>query len=237
MINRINNLIESEYKSEITINKTKLELLQEQINPHLLYNTLSTISYISKKSNQTEIMEVTNNLIIFYRGILNGGRIVSTLRAEIDMAKRYCEIIKFVYNLDVEVVFDIDEEILNYYSIKLFLQPIVENSIIHGVRTAVSGVIIVSTKVMGDNIQFIVSDNGVGMNEEKLSYLRSLARTGSEDKGYGLSNVIRRINLFFGSDYGLDIESTLGIGTTTVIKIPKLTEPEINSLLEKKYLL
>ena len=236
MIGRINNLIESEYKSKITISKTKLELLQEQINPHLLYNTLSTISYISKKSSQSEIMNVSNNLIIFYRGILNGGKIISNLGAEIDMAKRYCEIMKFVYNLNIEVNFDIDEEILDCYSIKLFLQPIVENSIIHGVRTVESGTVTVSTKVLNGDIQFIVSDNGVGISEENLSYLRSLAKNGTGDKGYGLSNVIGRIKLFYGNGYGMDIESAPGRGTTTVITIPKLTEAEIHSLLEGKYL-
>lgn len=231
MVFRLNQLIENDYKSQIAVNRTKFELLQEQINPHLLYNTLSTISYNAKKSNQTETMEIANNLINFYRGILNDGRLACCIRSEIEMIKRYVEIMKFVYRLDTEVVYELDEEALDYYSIKLILQPIVENAILHGVRTAESGTVVISSRILENALQFIVSDNGVGMPEEKLVCLRAAQKGGAGEKGYGLTNVMNRIDLFFGSGYGVEINSSPDMGTTVCVTVPKLTREEIDGLL------
>ncbi len=233
MIDRINNLIESQYKSKIIINQTKFEQLQEQINPHMLYNTLSMIGLTAKQAKQQGILEVTNNLISFYRGILNRGRIISSLRAEVEMVKRYLDIMRFVYDLDINAVFDIDDSILDYYSIKLFLQPIVENSIIHGIRPKKEGNLIITAEEYEDGIMFVVSDDGVGMDEETV---KRLVRT-PDEKGYGVSNVIKRIDLFFGSRYGVKIASTPGAGTEVTITIPKLTEEQIQGMLKDRYML
>lgn len=237
MIERINALIENDYKSKIFTNKTKLELLQEQINPHLLYNTLSMIGSIARKSDQTEVLDVANNLINFYKSILNKGKIISSLRSEIEMVKRYIDIMRFVYNLDIEVSIDIDEEILNYYSIKLFLQPIVENAIVHGIKPNKSGILFISGKENDNYLEFTVLDDGVGMEEDVKKYLNSVLNNNEEDKGYGLSNVIKRINLFFGDEYGVEIKSNYGEGTSITVKIPKFTEGKIKKIFENKYLL
>lgn len=236
MIKRINELIEKEYISRIVINKTKFELLQEQINPHMLYNTLSMIGYTAKKVNQHEIVDTTNSLISFYRGILNEGRIVSSLRSEINMIKRYVDIARFVYTLDIDIEYNIDEEILDYYSIKLFLQPIVENSIIHGIRPLKSGSIVICSKVVDDRIYFTVSDSGIGISEEEVKYLNSLGRGEISNKSYGLSNVVYRIKLFFGDSYGVKFDSSPEEGTTVEIVIPKLTEEQIKYIIDDKYL-
>lgn len=237
MIDRLNRLIENEYKSKIIVNQTKLELLQEQINPHLLYNTLSMIGMTARKSDQLELLHVINNLINFYRGILNKGKMISNLQAEVDMVKWYIEIIRFVYGLDIDTEFEIEEEILGFYSIKLFLQPIVENAIIHGIRPNKSGVLMITGEQTGSGLRFTVADNGVGMEEDMVEYLYSNVREHNRDKGYGVSNVIKRIKLFFGDEYGVEIKSRKGVGTTVTVTIPKLTSEEITRLFEDRYLI
>lgn len=236
MLERINNLIENEYKSKITISKTRLELLQEQINPHMLYNTLSMISMISRDSGREDILNVTNSLIGFYKGILNRGKIVCSLREEFNMVKMYIEIMKFVYRIDIDCILEIDDSINEYYSIKLLLQPIVENAIVHGLRPKNGGMLFISARETDMGIELVVSDNGTGMSEEVKDYLNSILERDELDKSYGLGNVIKRINLFFGASYGVSIDSSPISGTTVSMTMPKLTEKEIKLLLESRYL-
>lgn len=233
MIMSINNLIENNYKAKVVVNQTKLELLQEQINPHLLYNTLSVISMIAKNSNSTDIFNVTDNLINFYKGILNMGIIYSSLGSEIDMVKRYVDIMKYVYRLDMEVIYDFDKEINDYYSIKLFLQPIVENAIVHGIKPAKIGTINIIGEKEQECIKFVISDDGIGMDKETLDAITDMDK--NIRKGYGLSNVIRRIKLFFGDGYGVSIESQKGIGTVVEVKIPIFTKKEVEEYLNKEF--
>ena len=237
MIQRINNLIENEYRAKININKTKLELLQEQINPHMLYNTLLTISATAKNTGSNDILNVTNSLIGFYKGILNKGKVTASLREEINMVKLYLEIIGFVYPMELDCTFEIDDNILKYYSIKLLLQPVVENAIIHGLRPNNGGMLFISGRAIDDSIEFIVADNGVGIPEDVQKYLNSALEREDIDKSYGLGNVIKRIGLFFGKDYGMKIESSIGMGTTVTFTVPKLSEEDIKQLLKSKYLL
>lgn len=231
MIVRINTLIHNEYKTKIIANKIRLELLQEQINPHMLYNSLSMIGMIAGKANHTEILNVSNHLINFYKGILNKGKIVSSLRSEIEMVERYIEIMKFVYRLDIDTIIDVDEGILDYYSIKLILQPIVENSIMHGIRPKGGGTIVISGKVINDRIEVIVSDDGIGMERSVMESLRSTLRNGNDDRGYGLGNVIKRINLYYGDSYGVNFEDTPGGGVTVTASIPIITQEEMQLFL------
>jgi two-component system sensor histidine kinase YesM len=236
MVKQIHQLIEVEYKSKILLNHTKFELLQEQINPHLHYNTLAMIASLAKKSNQTEIYEVTKHLIDFYKGMLNKGRIISSLSAEMEMIRHYIEITKFVYSLDIEVIFEVEEDILHYYSIKLLLQPLVENAILHGIMPLKKGTIMICGRELADGIELSVSDDGTGMPEHMMSYIRNLSDHKETEKGYGLTNVIRRFHLFFGESYKIQCESAPGMGTTFVVKIPKFTEEQIKEFLQQKYL-
>lgn len=236
MLSRINDLIDKEYKAKIIVNNTKLELLQEQINPHMLYNTLSMISLVSEETGQSEILKVSNSLIGFYKGILNRGKIISTLGEEINMVKKYVEIMMFVNKMEIECIIDIDKALFKFYTMKLLLQPVVENSIIHGLRQVEGGILFIGGKETETGIELIVSDNGLGIEEETIKYLNSILENEDFNKSYGIGNVIKRINLFFGTNYGLKIESSPSSGTTVFINIPKLTENEIKALLKSKYL-
>ncbi len=232
MIQRINDLIENEYKWKLSVNKIYVELLQEQINPHMLYNSLTMIGVLARKSNNTEISETANNLINFYKGVLNKGQIASSVKSEIDMVVNYIDIIKLVYNLDIETILEIDDRIMNFYSIKLFLQPIVENAVIHGIKPVKAGIILIRGEIKGDRLQFSVSDNGIGMDKDELQNLRTSIKNGNVNMGYGMSNVAKRIKLFFGDKYDIDVKETIGGGTTVVINIPALKKDEVIKLIE-----
>jgi sensor histidine kinase YesM len=237
MVVRVNNLIQNEFRSKIVVNKVKLELLQEQINPHLLYNTLSLISMVSKEDGQREILNVTNSLIAFYKGILSRGKIITSIRDEVAMVNHYIEIMRTVYQLDIECYLDIDECVYDCYTIKLLLQPVVENSILHGLREKGGGQIFISGAICDDVVEFIVTDNGVGMPEEIKNVLNSILDVEQMDKSYGLANVIKRVDLFWGRSYGVTVESMPEMGTTVILRIPKLDEAEISRRLESKYLI
>lgn len=230
MLERINELIENEYKLELYMNQTRLELLQEQINPHMLYNTLSTISMISKQSGALDILNVTNNLIVFYKGILSTGKLVTSISDEITMIDMYVEIMKFVYKIDIDLIYELDKEILSFYSLKLILQPIVENAVVHGLRPVNGGIIIISGHRLNNKLYFEISDSGVGIPDDIKGYLSSSLGKGVKEKGYGLSNVARRINLFFGDEYVMRIESNVGCGTKVSLSVPVLNKEENDKL-------
>jgi two-component system, sensor histidine kinase YesM len=235
MLNRINDLIEKEYKLTLHVNQTRLELLQEQINPHMLYNTLSMISLVSRQSGEMDILNVSNNLIGFYRGILSKGEIITCIKDEIAMIKMYIEIIKFVYKIDIILSCELDDEILSLYSLKLILQPLVENAIIHGLRPVNGGMIIISGRILGDSICFDISDSGVGIPDDIKKNINLSLNGGTNEKSYGLSNVAKRLNIFFGDAYGISIDSHEGCGTKISISVPALNKDQIDKLLYEKF--
>jgi two-component system, sensor histidine kinase YesM len=236
MVEKINDLIYNEYKSKIIVNQTKFEMLQEQINPHLLYNTLSMICYISKKNNQADALNISQNLINFYKGVLSKGKVITPISSELDMIRYYIEITRFVYNLDLDVLIDVEEKIRSCYSIKLFLQPIVENAIVHGIRPNRTGKLEISCKLVDECLKFTVSDNGIGIKIDSLEQIHSTLYDFGTNKGYGIKNVVRRIKLFFGDDYGVIINSQIGVGTVVEITIPALDEVEMKEWLDNRYL-
>lgn len=227
MVERINKLIQNEYASKLQVNKAKLELYQEQINPHLLYNTLSTISLLARKRDQADIARITGHLSQFYRSALSQGSMIASLRQEIDMVHNYMEIMEFVYGLEIEQVIEVDETILDCFIIKLLLQPIVENSILHGLRPKGGGTITLIGQSVPEGIRLEISDDGIGMAEEQVTAFLSLPNGTQPKKGYGLSNVLRRLYLFFGDTVQVQVDSLRDAGTTIVLVIPRLTEAEI----------
>jgi two-component system, sensor histidine kinase YesM len=215
-----------------TLNQTRLEMLQEQINPHLLYNTRMTISYTAAKNNQQEIKQLSDWLGKFYRGILNRGNVISSLYDELEMVKRYISIMEMVYSLKITTNFDIDPDTFECYSLKLILQPIVENAIIHGIRAQKTGTIKIRTRKQGQRRLIIhVIDDGLGMNTETCDALNSLILDGRTNKGYGVGNVIRRVLLFFGQDASVRFRSREGKGTNIRICLPFLSKEEMIQLI------
>lgn len=199
------------------------KLLQAQINPHFLYNTLDTIIWLIEGNKNKEAIDIVVSLSEFFRIVVSKGRDFITIREEEIHIKSYLQIQQSRYNdiLDYEIA--IPEELYQYQILKLTLQPLVENSLYHGVKMLrARGKITVTGEMIGEDICFHVIDNGIGMDEDELDALRKdIEMPGNElSTGFGLANVNKRIKLNYGIEYGLDIQSRKGEGTDIMITIP-----------------
>ncbi len=221
------------FKLEQQVKSIKLEqenlrymeskLLQSQINPHFLYNTLDTIIWLIEGNKNKEAIDIVMSLSEFFRIVVSKGRDLITIREEEMHIKSYLEIQQLRYKDILDYEINIPEELYIYQILKMTLQPLVENSLYHGIKMLrARGKITVTGEIVGEDIHFHVIDNGIGMDEERLNALRKEVETpGSEQStGFGLANVNKRIKLNYGNRYGLVIQSKKGEGTHIIIKIP-----------------
>ena len=236
MVHTINSLHGEEAKYRDMINDVQIELLQEQFNPHLLYNTLSLIRHMSDENGQAQTSAVLDNLIAFYRRIFNRGQIVTRIRDEVRMIESYLNIIRDVYRMDLDVHIQVDEDVLDCCSVKLFLQPVVENAVMHGLREVGSGTLAITGRREDGRLLFVVEDDGLGIEPDKLAQIRvSIANSGAEGtENYGFVSTARRLRLFFGSDYSMTVDSAPGEGTRVEIRIPAYGEEQISAVLRNK---
>lgn len=211
---------------------SEIKALQAQINPHFLYNTLESVNSLAKIYGVHDISNIVLSLSELLRVSIGTGTEVLTIRDEIAHLKSYLCIQSIRYKDKFNTEFDIDESVLEFKIIKLILQPLVENSIFHGIgQLKGTGTITVSIKNEGDFIIFLISDNGIGMTEEQLkSLFDSIAAKEGEIKesrgGYGVKNVNDRLKLFYGDEFGLKYESVLGEGTKVSFCLPKVQQEE-----------
>lgn len=201
----------------------ELRLLQEQINPHFLYNTLDTIVWLIEGDDPEKAVDMVVALSEFFRLVLSRGKEYITIREEEQHIRGYLEIQQARYRdiLDYEIA--IDPALYKYKILKLTLQPLVENSLYHGIKyKRAKGKIWVSGKMEGGRILLRVEDNGVGMDAEEVRRLQTeIGKPCKEtEKGFGLANVNERIRMNFGMEYGMTIESEKGRGTKVSIVIP-----------------
>ena len=224
MVGEIKNLIEDIHIEQENAKDAELRLLQEQINPHFLYNTLDAIVWMTEAGENQKAITVIQELSNFFRISLSKGQSEISIGNERDHVKSYLEIQRFRYQdiLDYEIKFD--EDILEYRIQKLTLQPIVENALYHGIKNKRGrGTITVTGEKQDDDIIFKVEDNGIGMKPEELENLRSLisGKINVEEKnGYGMANVEKRLEMLYGKNYGMSVESEYEKGTTVTVKIP-----------------
>lgn len=220
MINQIKNLIGEVYESKLALKEFEMKALQAQINPHFLYNSLSIINWKALKANVPEISKITLTLSTFYRTTLNRGKNLIRVEDEVKNVKAYLEIQEIMHDYNFKIIEEVDEDLNDYVMPNLILQPIVENAIGHGIDLKEDGEKIL--KLIGTqdeyNIYFIVEDNGVGIEPEKLATLLTY-----QAKGYGVKNVNDRIILLYGEQYALQVESEVGKGTRVKVTIPKNT--------------
>lgn len=219
----INNLMEREKENQTALRKAELELLQAQINPHFLYNALDAIIWLAESHQDKEVIQMTSYLSTFFRTSLSKGKDVITLEVEKQQVESYLQIQKIRYSDILSYSIQIDDNLLPYDIPKLTLQPLVENALYHGVKNKRGiGHIKVEGIDQGDEIILMVTDDGAGMTKEQLEELRAGIY---EDKhtGLGLVNVHKRLNLYYGTAYGLSFESEAGQGTTVCVRIPKKT--------------
>lgn len=218
MTERLKELINEVYKKEISKKEAEMNMLQAQINPHFLYNTLASISSLALKHGDTSINEMVSHLAKFYRISLNKGKMILPISEEIKLTKYYIAIQQQRFQGLLHVHYAIDESVLVYQTVKLTLQPFVENAINHAIWDDEAGInLIIKAYKDSDDIYLEVIDDGMGMRAETLE--RTLSKTDNVS-GYGIANVDQRIKLAFGSEYGVSLYSKLGIGTKAQIRIP-----------------
>lgn len=208
------------------LRKSQYDMLQTQINPHFLYNTLETINWMAYNMSNSEnpVSKSLINLASFFRNTLTSGYFVS-IENEIKYTNEYVNILALRYGDLFDIEWDIDESILSYTIIKICLQPIIENAVYHGIKQKNDkGLIKIKGLCDDNNIILIVSDDGIGIEKDALDELnKTLSETSftNEKSHIGLSNVNQRIKIIFGDSYGIHVESTVGVGTDVYVTIPK----------------
>ncbi len=218
--------IEEQVKDEQKrLRKAEFEVLQAQINPHFLYNTLDAIVWSAEAGNNKQVVKMVGSLSDFFRSSLNKGKEIVTIREELQHVRSYLEIQQIRYQDILQYEIEVDEA-LNAYAIpKITIQPIVENALYHGIKNKRGGgKITVTGKDHENYIELVVEDNGMGMTDERLSEVREglEGRKNDQNAIYGMYNVNERIKLSFGDEYGLFISSIYGEGTTATVKLPKI---------------
>ncbi|AIQ40116.1 sensor histidine kinase [Paenibacillus sp. FSL R7-0297] len=218
MTGRLSGLITEVSRKELLGKEAELDLLQAQINPHFLYNTLGSISSLAVKHQDSQIQDMVQNLAKFYRISLNKGKSILTINEEIKLTRSYNAIQLIRFKGQLNITYTIDEAILPYSTVKLTLQPFIENSVIHASWNQDNPLNIHIKGVTQDNdIILSVIDDGMGMSRETLQSLMGE----KPGRGYGIMNVDRRIKLKFGEYYGVKVYSRLGIGTVVQIRLPQ----------------
>lgn len=217
MMKRIRTLINEVYLGKITQKEAELKALQAQINPHFLYNTLSLINWKALAAGEEDISRMTLAMSTFYRIALNRGRNVLQVEAELSNTRAYLEIQSMLHDGDFDYEIEVQPEILQCESLKLILQPLVENAIHHGIEEKTDGRGKISVRGWKEDncVWFMVEDNGVGMEQKVADKILTM-----ESKGYGVRNVDERIRLCYGEKYAMKVESVVGKGTKMTIHFP-----------------
>ena len=228
MLERIENLMEQVVTEQEDKRKYELQALQAQINPHFLYNTLDSIIWMAEAKNPG-IVPMTEALAKLFRISLNKGNEFIKVEDELEHVRNYLVIqnMRYINKFDYDIT--IEEQVRKCKTIKLIIQPIVENSIYHGIKKKKErGIIQILACKRKSNLVFVISDNGNGMNEKlcKDILLKDTAFANSSGSGIGVKNVNERIKLYFGEDYGITYSSILGQGTIATITLPLLGEEE-----------
>ena len=225
MVLRIQQLMSTVRQEEINLRKTELKALQAQINPHFLYNTLDSIAWMCERGRNADAVNMVHALARLFRISISRGHELIPIAKEIEHAESYLQIQKYRYKNQFTYEFDVDPGCLDYYCNKITLQPIIENSINHGLDLLVEeGRIQVEVLQDGEDILFRVRDNGVGMSQEQVDAI--LEQDPEDRTGIGIRNVNDRLRIYFGAPYGLNITSELDVGTCVEIRMPKVREGE-----------
>ncbi|WP_239696534.1 sensor histidine kinase [Paenibacillus oryzisoli] len=224
MAGRLGNLIELLSSAKLKEKESSFQALQAQINPHFIYNSLSLLQWRALDQGDKVQVEAIEALTTFYRFALNNKSNITFIKNELEHVRAYLDIQQLRYPERVRIEWEIEEEVLELYSIKLILQPIVENSYIHGrIFTRPDACISISIKRYHHMIHFQVRDNGSGIEPATLARIHNGEQAG-KGNGYGLLNISERLSLYFGNKGKFEIESTLGVGTVVTIQLPVYAE-------------
>ena len=236
MVNQLHVLMDNIVKEQESKRKSELNALQAQINPHFLYNTLDSIVWMIENENYDRAITMVTALARLFRISLSKGKNIISVKDEIEHARNYLTIQniryknKFTYNIDV------DEETLNLSTIKLIIQPLIENAIYHGMEfMGGDGEILIKAYLKEEDLYIDVIDNGLGMEQEVADTLLTRENNGKKkSSGIGLKNVHQRIQIYYGVEYGLKIYSEPDEGTTIRIHVPAIDFNEAQKREEGK---
>lgn len=223
MIDKINELLGQVTKEQTRLRKAEFELLQAQINPHFLYNTLDAIVWLAESGEQKRVVSMVGSLSEFFRTSLNQGKDIVSIREELQHVRSYLEIQQVRYQDILQYEIHVPEELYCYSIPKITIQPLVENALYHGIKNKRgSGCIVISGRKERDFFVLQIEDDGIGISEERLQQVRDGVqnKVPTENDIYGLYNVNERIRLNFGESYGISIDSTYGEGTVVRIVLP-----------------
>ena len=218
MMDEMNRLISEVYESKIKLQNSEMKALQAQINPHFLYNSLSIINWKAIEAGEEDISKVTLALSTYYRTSLNRGETMTTVENEVNNIRAYLKIQLIMHDNSFKVEEQYDTDTAAMEIPKLILQPLVENAIDHGIDMSEQEDRSLKIRISQDegNLLLSVSDNGVGMEQEKADQIITY-----QSSGYGVRNVSERIQVLYGEEGGVSVESAPDRGTTVTIKIPK----------------
>lgn len=221
MVSRIRQLMAQIIADQEDKRKSEFKALQAQINPHFLYNTLDSIIWMNENGNYKGVSTMVSALAKLFRVSISKGKETNSVADEIEHARSYLIIQKIRYKDKFDFTIDVQPDLLDKKTVKLILQPIIENAIYHGInQIQEKGEIRITAAAEQDKLVFRISDNGYGIRPEVLNGLMERESTSTSGSGVGLKNVNERIKLRYGDEYGLKIESELDEGTTVIISIP-----------------
>ena len=230
MVERLIKLIEKTAEQEKQRRRTEFALMQAQINPHFLYNTLDTLVWLIESGEISEAVKMVASLSNYFRFSLSRGKNVITIEEEEQHIRSYLEIQQMRYQDLMDYEINIPEDLKKYIVPKLTLQPLVENALYHGIKnTRRKGTIRLTGRYENERIILEVMDNGRGMSEERLTEVKA-SLTDNKREGFGLRTVHQRIQILFGVEYGLTLESRLDSGTKVIVTIPMKTSDKEMSI-------
>ena len=221
MTQRIHELMAQNIREQEAKRKSELTALQSQINPHFLYNTLDSIIWMAEGKKNEEVVLMTASLARLLRQSISNEDELVSIGQEIEYARGYLTIQKMRYKDKLEFWIEVEPSILNIRLIKLVLQPVIENAIYHGLKYKESrGLLLVKGFMKNGNAVLQVIDDGVGMDQETLDHIYERHKVDYHSNGVGIYNVQKRLQLYYGNEYGIVYESKPGEGTTATITIP-----------------
>lgn len=234
MLQRIRQLMDQIIYEQETKRKGELEVLQSQINPHFLYNTLNSVIRLAERGKTEEVVTMIQSLSKFFRISLSKGNNMITVQEELDHIRHYLVIQSFRFKNKFRYEIIAQDEVLQCQTIKLILQPIVENALYHGIEMMPDEGFISIHAELKDNLVIIrISDNGLGMSKETMKVILTGGSKSMSGSGVGVRNVNERIELYYGREYGLSFESEIEEGTTVTLIFPALAKGEGNEGLKE----
>lgn len=235
LIQRI-NVLHKEIES-INSEKKKIELatLQTSFNPHLLYNSLSVLKWRLYETDDELMMKMIDHMVEYYRSVLADGNNIITVSEEIELIKQYLQIVRISYNKEFTVTINIEDDVKDCYIIKQILQPAVENAVMHGLTQTDDARLEISVYKKENSIIFEVTDNGCGMESDVIESLfeEKTSKEGGRKKGYGIRNTVNRIKTYYGSEYGVFIESTPSKGTKVTLTAEYLEKKALSERMQE----